>query len=61
MRVIFTNDEGQVQANLHTVLVDPDINQVQLTWHASYLCPRKEHLLTEAFLERQGDITCLLP
>jgi hypothetical protein len=61
MQVIFTTSAGQAQANLHTVLIEPDQNQVQLTWHAAYPCPRKEHLLTEAVLDWEGDKSCLSP
>jgi hypothetical protein len=61
MRVIFSDGEERSKAVLHTVMLDPDNHHVQFVWHASLPCHGREHRLTRAIINWEGDRTCLLP
>lgn len=61
MRVIFTDGEERAKAVLHTVMLDPDRRRVQVVWHASLPCHGREHKLTRAIVNWEGDRRCLLP
>jgi hypothetical protein len=61
MRVIFTDGEERANAVLHTVILDPDQRRVQMVWHSSLPCHGREHKLTRAIVNCEGDRTCLSP
>ena len=61
LRVLFTDGEERVNAALHTVLLWPDARRVQLVWHSSLPCHGREHKLTRAIVNWEGDKTCLSP
>jgi hypothetical protein len=61
MRVIFTDGEAEVRAVLHTAVLEPDDGRVQFVWHASYPCHGRDHKLTRAIVNWEGDRSCLLP
>jgi hypothetical protein len=59
MRTIFTDGEEKTKAVLHTALCEPDQDRIQLCWHASLPCHGREHKLTRAILNLEGDRACL--
>jgi hypothetical protein len=61
MRVIFSDGEERVRAVLHTASLDPDHHRAQLVWHTSLPCHGREHKLTRAIVDCEGDRTCRLP
>jgi len=61
MRAIFTDGEERTHAVLHTMLLHPDQARVQLVWHTSLACHAREHKLTRAIVDVEGDRTCLSP
>jgi hypothetical protein len=60
-RVLFTDGEERAPAVLHTVLIEPDARRVQLVWHSSLRCHRREHKLTRAIVDWEGERECLSP
>jgi hypothetical protein len=61
LRVIFTDGEERTQAALHTVLLWPESRRVQFVWHSSLPCHGREHKLTRAIVNWEGDRACLSP
>jgi hypothetical protein len=61
MRVVFTDKDERADAVLHTVLLDPDQSRAQLVWQASLPCHGREHRLTRAAIDWEGDQSCLSP
>jgi hypothetical protein len=61
MRTIFTDGEARTDAVLHTVLLEPERRRAQVVWHLSLPCQGREHKLTSAIIDWEGERSCLSP
>lgn len=44
-QTLFKKSVEEHKANLHTVILEPDLERVRITWHTALRCHNREHLL----------------
>lgn len=57
-RTYFTDCEVQRTADLHLVLIEPDLPRVQLVWQAAFECHGREHELRSTTVRCEGEPVC---
>ena len=59
-RTILGGSEQARDAQLHTVLIEPDLRRVQLVWLMTLECHGREHLIERTLIHNEGDRSWLV-
>lgn len=54
---VFSDREERRDAQLHTVLIEPDEQRLTMVWHAALPCHDREHLLQHSSIKWEGERT----
>lgn len=54
-------EELRRAGKLHSLIVEPELNRIQLVWHAAVECHGREHTLRRTRVRCEGERLCLSP
>lgn len=54
---VFRDREERREAQLHTVVIEPDLRRLSMVWHSSFECHDREHLLQCSIVRYEGERT----